>query len=127
MGVKSWQSNPATGLSDPNICATNSYRDRCVESRQCRRANDVANAARWLIETFPKLVESIPCGSVEVRDGIDDFDKPIKIVAFSTGGWSGQEALVNAVEHGLPGTFYLWSWRRGGHYEFRVREFASNG
>ena len=26
----------------PNTCATNSYRDRCVESRQCRRPNDLS-------------------------------------------------------------------------------------
>ncbi|WP_428485942.1 hypothetical protein [Rhodopila sp.] len=94
---------------------------------QIRAANDIPNAAQWLIETFPKLVESLPCGFVEVRDDVNDFDRPIKIVSFSTGGWSGQEALIDAVEHGLVGLFYLWSWQRGGHYQFRVPAPQSTG
>ena len=87
---------------------------------QIQKANDIPNAAHWLIETFPRLVESMHYGSAEVRDGVDDFDRRIKVVAFSTGGWSGQEDLINAIEGSLLGMLYLWSWRRGGHYEFRV-------
>lgn len=88
---------------------------------QLRMADDMPNAIRWLVETFPKLVESIPCGYVRVSEGVDDFDgAPITIISFSTGGWSGQEDLIGALEYGLIGRFYLWSWRRGGHYEFRL-------
>ena len=68
---------------------------------QIRRATDIPTAARWLVETFPRLVESIGCGSCEVRDGVNDFGRAIKVVAFSTGGWSGQEELAYAVEHGI--------------------------
>lgn len=88
--------------------------------RQVQIANDFPQAARWLVETFPNLVQTIPCGSVDIFDGVDDFGHSIKIVAYSTGGWSGQEALIDAMEKGIIGMFYLWSWRRGGHYEFRV-------
>ena len=41
--VKRLHSNPAAALSDPNTCATNSYRSRCVESRQFRRSNDLSS------------------------------------------------------------------------------------
>jgi len=43
----------------------------------------------------------------------------------STGGWSGHESIIGAMEE----NFMLWaiSWenvRRGGHYTFRVAESA---
>jgi hypothetical protein len=88
---------------------------------QLRIADDMPNAATWLIETFPLLVNSIPCGYVDVRDGLDELQCPIKIITYSTGGWSGQEDLINAVcQNQICDLFYLWSWRRGGHYEFRI-------
>lgn len=52
-----------------------------------------------------------------------DNGKIARIYTFSTGGWSGNEMLVDAMQR----NDFLWmlSWysiRRGGHYEFRVSE-----
>ena len=39
---------------------------------------------------------------------------------FSTSGWSGNESLVEAIEaNALLQVIGAWSWRRGGHYEYR--------
>jgi hypothetical protein len=39
---------------------------------------------------------------------------------FSTGGWSGNEAIVSAIEaNNMVQSIGAWSWRRGGHYEYR--------
>ena len=88
--------------------------------QQIRVSNDVVNGPQWLVNTFPCLVNDMGYGRCTVSDGTDELHSPVKIVQVSTGGWSGQEELISAVEHSLLGTFYLFSWRRGGHYEFRV-------
>lgn len=42
---------------------------------------------------------------------------------FSTGGWSGNESLVGAMEQNLMlNILGPWSWQRGGHYEYRLAE-----
>lgn len=39
---------------------------------------------------------------------------------FSTGGWSGNESVAGAIkENLLLEMLGAWSWRRGGHYEYR--------
>jgi hypothetical protein len=39
---------------------------------------------------------------------------------FSTGGWSGNESLVAAMEENqMLQTMGAYSWQRGGHYEYR--------
>ena len=53
-------------------------------------------------------------------DGSDDGD-PIRVYQISTGGWSGNESLLEAMRDNFvcwSMTFY--SMRRGGHYEFRI-------
>jgi len=40
----------------------------------------------------------------------------------STGGWSGNEALVDAMMDNMPfRVICWWETRRGGHYKFEVR------
>lgn len=85
------------------------------------QANDALSAARWMRDKFPEFVWAI--GNTfepNVYQGKDDFDHDILVIRYSTGGWSGQEEFINAVESGPCGWLYLWSWRRGGHYEFRI-------
>lgn len=50
----------------------------------------------------------------------DLLGRPCTRYTFSTGGWSGNESIVAAIEKNqwlqMVGA---WSWRRGGHYEYR--------
>lgn len=55
----------------------------------------------------------------------DHFDRtglPRFIVryVFSTGGWSGNESIVGAIEANQTLQMIgAWAWQRGGHYEYR--------
>jgi len=47
-------------------------------------------------------------------------DRPCLRYVFSTGGWSGNESIVAAIEaNQIVQMVGAWSWRRGGHYEYR--------
>lgn len=50
----------------------------------------------------------------------EDGGRPCLRYVFSTGGWSGNESVVGAIEkNALLQMLGAWSWRRGGHYEYR--------
>ena len=54
-------------------------------------------------------------------EGIDDYKKPITIHLVSTGGWSGNEEIIDAMREQFIHWMMTWrSHRVGGHYEFRV-------
>lgn len=75
------------------------------------------DARRWLRDMFPKLVAELPCASVVVTD-VEDWDRPAKQIAFSTGGWSGCESVIGAVlDHPIMRR-HLAQENRGGHYVF---------
>lgn len=51
--------------------------------------------------------------------GKDDFTKkPIRILSLSTGGWSGNEDIIDAMSHTWFWMLYWKESRRGGHYTF---------
>jgi hypothetical protein len=54
------------------------------------------------------------------EEDIEDFGRH-REYTISTGGWSGNESLVAALEQNLGFTILApWSWRRGGHYVYRL-------
>lgn len=78
-------------------------------------------AATWLVREFPRLVESMPFGHVEVTETVDeDFGDTNYRIAFSTGGWSGQEDFHAAVCRTMAHVLYWESSRRGGHHVYEV-------
>ena len=84
---------------------------------QIRTADSAETGAHWMVHTFPKLCEELkPYAVCEVAVKGSEYR-----VRFSTSGWSGCEDFIAAV---LGNTWinmmYYQSWRRGGHYEFRV-------
>ncbi len=55
-------------------------------------------------------------------DGKNFLNKDIRIFNISTGGWSGNEDLIGAMQENM--IFWMMSWyssRVGGHYVFKVR------
>ena len=55
----------------------------------------------------------------------DFFGKPCLRYVFSAGGWSGNESIVEAIEANMMVQIVgAWSWRRGGHYEYRFPKEA---
>lgn len=48
-------------------------------------------------------------------------------IRMSTGGWSGNEEIIDALRHASGGMFWAVCWVssvRGGHYAFEVADFA---
>ena len=85
------------------------------------RAFDPREAARFLVYDFPRICAGISCCTVRVADTERDFvDRPIYRVAFSTGGWSGAEDLIDIMLNHFWIRHHHTKWERGGHYEFEV-------
>lgn len=75
----------------------------------------VADARRWLLEVFPDALRATGYAKVSVVDSETE-----RRIEFSTGGWSGSEAIAWAVlEHPVM-RLYRSSEFRGGHYVFKV-------
>ena len=52
----------------------------------------------------------------------DDLDRAQEVYTFHTGGWSGNEQIIQALSNNQM--FWLMNWyssRRGGHFVFKVR------
>lgn len=60
-------------------------------------------------------------------DGQDYIGKAVRVFNVSTGGWSGNEEIISAMEERtlLPMDLWTTTWHsttRGGHYVFMVRK-----
>lgn len=78
-------------------------------------------ARQFMLETFPAICEQIPCCSCDVIDATCQWSgAPEKHVEFSTGGWSGAEDLIYTLLDHFWVKQLHWSWRRGGHFVFRI-------
>lgn len=84
-------------------------------------------AAAWLVDVLPEWWEE--CGHgfpPRVKLGpTEDFWRPGQLdytIRLSTGGWSGLESIIGAVEGSFWLMHFLGNRRRGGHYMFVVPE-----
>lgn len=60
------------------------------------------------------------------RDDEDEIDKAVRVYEVSTGGWSGNEDIIDAMQHNRALWHLTWhQTRRGGHYTFMVKRAAS--
>lgn len=60
-------------------------------------------------------------GPEENFDRLDPLDRPLIRYRLSTGGWSGNESLIAAMQANYVfWTLCWWSSRRGGHYVFHM-------
>lgn len=56
----------------------------------------------------------------EERD-VEEYSRRDREYEISTGGWSGNESLIHALESNMMFSIIApWSWRRGGHYIYRI-------
>ena len=79
--------------------------------RDAAEAMDFAGSA-W---SYPDRWECI-----ERWEDPDWPSHPKRVCRFSTGGWSGNESIVDAIEgNQMLQMLGAWSWQRGGHYEYR--------
>lgn len=53
---------------------------------------------------------------------LDDWGKPYVRFHLATGGWSGNETIIGAVEKTMFSFMFWESSRRGGAFEYRIRE-----
>ncbi len=81
------------------------------------------------LDTFAALLEEVkaawwmPSWGWHEEDALDMLDRPIRRYSISTGGWSGNESLIGALQdnHMFWGLCWVQS-RRGGHYIFEIRK-----
>jgi len=84
---------------------------------------DFRAAADFIRRELPFAAE-VCCASCEEEAGTDICGKPVTLLHFSTGGWSGAESLLAFIESRFDTRYFMLSWRRGGHYVFELPAIA---
>ncbi len=80
-------------------------------------------AARFVVEQLPKanIYQGDGWRGVCVERARDPYTKqPIVRVVYATGGWSGNESIIEAALERADVSFFLAQWRRGGQFVFEV-------
>ncbi len=83
--------------------------------------NELKKIKEWGHEDYPALMYYIE----ELWSYSDRFLQKGDVYYLSTGGWSGNESLIEALEENA--LFWCCCWQkseRGGHYWFEVKERA---
>jgi hypothetical protein len=79
------------------------------------------DAIRWVFTELPRLWRTIPYSSCTVEES----EKVLR-VTYSTGGWSGAEAVMTEVlNHRLMASFCV-AEHRGGHFTFEISKTLLN-
>ena len=82
--------------------------------------HELARIQAWPREDYRGLMEFVrSLWRFKERDWTQGLEDRYQL---STGGWSGNESIIGALQ--LNTMFWLQCWvssRRGGHYEFEVR------
>jgi hypothetical protein len=87
-----------------------------------RIVREFSGDARVLLEAIHAIWAHGKWGWNE-EDGLDICERPVHRYNISTGGWSGNEALIEALRANIM--FWMLFWvedRRGGHFVFEVSE-----
>lgn len=104
-------------LAEPDLVDSNGY-----------PVEEILNAIPALTATPRELVEDIlrpifdVYGGVKVERIKDFWDRPVVKVSLVTGGWSGCESAVSALERSLFWFAWWQSSSRGGSFTFEVPE-----
>lgn len=76
-------------------------------------------AGDWLLSELHRACKHMCC-SCDIRRGKNIVGKPVWLIHFSTGGWSGAESIIALISRRVDLKYHMLSWRRGGHYVFEV-------
>lgn len=82
-----------------------------------------SDAARFVIEQLPKanIYQGAGWRGSDIERARDPYTKqPIVRVVYATGGWSGNESVIEAALERADVSFFLVQWRRGGQFVFEV-------
>lgn len=83
-----------------------------------RTEKNLKKAAKWLFEEFPNM--PLPYAFMEVNMIWDDLrDREVPELSFSTGGWSGNESIIDAMNSNFAFSIHHASWKQGGHYTYK--------
>ena len=81
------------------------------------------DAARFVVEHLPKanIYQGDGWRGVSVERARDSYTKqPMVRVVYATGGWSGNESVIEAALERADVSFFLVEWRRGGQFVFEI-------
>lgn len=85
---------------------------------------ELVKIARWDCYDFPALMDYIK----PMLKRYGRFRKEFDIYIIATGGWSGNESIISALQNNTM--FWMICWKcskRGGYFEFEVKNLNERG